>query len=60
MDGKRIIKRAKQALLFVPIPAGLFDRFTKKVRRKWEQHVYGHAFKSRTLKFDGRLDQAGS
>ncbi len=54
VDGKRIIKRAKQALPYAPIPAGVFDFFTKKVRRKWEQHDYGHAFETRALKFVGQ------
>lgn len=40
IDGKRVLKRVRQALPYLPMPRGPFDMFTGILRKRWRMHDY--------------------
>lgn len=54
VDGQRVLKRAKQALPYLPMPQKLFDVFTRSLRKKWRTHDYSGGLVMELIKMSGR------
>lgn len=53
-DGKRIIKRAEQLAPFLPLPRGLFNFITGRIRKKWKRHDYDSSWDIQIIKWLSR------